>query len=138
MLEAFSTPRNRKRTFFLLAICVLLAFAAAAVGIEDNLPGVLLAFLSMAAFTVAFVHIWRASKNFRRLMYASVLGFIASGLLHNVLHGVASEVGASGIVHDLLVGAGVAFFLVAILLCPPVFLVGAVGTIVMSRREHHS
>jgi hypothetical protein len=138
MLEAFSTPRNKSQTFVLLAICGILAFAASAVGIDDNPPGLLLAFLSAATFTVAFVHPWRASKNFRRLMYASGLGFVVFVLFHNVLNGVASSAGSSGLAHDLLSGAGVAFFLVAILLCPPAFLVGAVGAIVMSRRERNS
>ena len=138
MLKAFSTPYNRKRTFVLFAICGVLAVAAAIVGISDNPPGLLLAFLSATAFIVAFVHPWRASKHFRRLVYASVLGFIMSAVLHNVFEGVASTAGVSGLLRALLSGAGVAFFLIAILLCPPGLLVGAVGAIVMSRRERHS
>ena len=46
MMQAFSTPSNRKRTFILFGICVALAVAAAAVGVADNLPGILLAFAS--------------------------------------------------------------------------------------------
>ena len=138
MLEAFSTPRNRSRTFILFAICGVLAVTAAAVGISDNPPGLLFAFLSASALVAAFVHPWRASKHFRRLIYASGLGFIVFAVLHNVLEGVASKAGISGLVHDLLSGAGVACFLVATLLCPPGLLVGAVGAVVMSRRERHS
>ena len=138
MLEAFSTPRNRNRTVILFAICGMLAVAAAAVGISDNPPGLLLAFLSASAFIVAFVHPWRASKHFQRLIYVSVLGFIVFAVLHNVFEGIASKAGVSGLVHDLLSGAGVVLFLVAILLCPPGLLVGAVGAIVMSRRERRS
>jgi hypothetical protein len=138
MLEAFSTPRNKKRTFILFAVCVALAAAAAIVGIGDNPPGLLLAFLSASAFIVAFVHPWRASKKFKRLIYASGLGFVVFAVLHNVFEGLASKAGVSGLVHGLLGGVGVAFFLVAILLCPPGLLVGAVGAIVMSRRERHS
>lgn len=138
MLEAFSTPSNRKRTFILFGICVALAVAATAVGVADNLPGILLAFASVSAFVVAFVHPWRAPKYFLRLIYASVLGFIVSGILHNVLYGVAGKVGASGAAHNLLSGAGVVFFLVAVLLCPPGLLVGVVGAIVMSIRKGRS
>ena len=138
MLEAFSTRRNKNRMFILFAVCGVLAAAAAAVGISDNPPGLLLAFLSASAFVVAFVHPWRASKQFQRLIYASGLGFIVFAVLHNVFEGVASKAGVSGLVHGLLGGAGVACFLVAILLCPPGLLVGAVGAIVMSRRERHS
>lgn len=138
MLEALSISRNRNRTFVLLAICGMLALAAAAVGIDDNPPGLLLAFFSAAAFTVAFVHPWRATKNFKILMLASGLGLVVFGFLHNAFHALASVAGSSGLTHDLLSGAGVAFFLIAILLCPPAFLVGAVGAIVMSRMEPKS
>ena len=138
MLKAFSTPRNRNRTFILFAICCVLAVTSAAVGISDNPPGLLLAFLSASVFIITFVHPWRASKHFRRLIYASILGFVVFGVLHNVFEGVASNALVSGLMHDLLSGAGVASFLVAIFLCPPGLLVGAVGAIVMFIRERHS
>lgn len=138
MLDAFSTKRNRNRTFVFFAVCIVLGVAAAVVGISDNLPGVLLAYLSAIAFVVAFVHPWKTSKQFRRLIYASALGFVVFGVLHNVFHGLASKVGGSGLAHGLLGGAGAAFFLIAIMLCPPGLLVAAVGAIVMYRRERHS
>ena len=43
MSDAFSTPSNRIKALILLAICGLLAIAAVVVGIDDNLPGILLA-----------------------------------------------------------------------------------------------
>ena len=138
MLETFSTPRNRNRTFILFAICGALAAAATAVGINDNPLGLVLAYLSASAFVVAFVHPWRTSKQFVRLIKASGLGLVVSAVLHNVFEGIASMAGVSGLVHNLLGGAGVAFFFVAILLCPSGLLVGAVGAVVMSRRERHS
>jgi hypothetical protein len=138
MLTAFSNTRNRYRSLILLVVCGVFAFGASILGIEDNPPGIASAFLSTIAFILALVHPWKASKNFRRLMYASAFGFIVFAILHNVLHGVASSAGSSGLAHDLLSGAGVAFFLAAVLLCPPAFLVGAIGAIVMSRRERIS
>jgi hypothetical protein len=135
MMDALSTPRNRIRTLILLVICGLSAIAAAAVGISDNPPGILLAFLAATAFVLAFVHPWRTSRQFRRLLYAQALGFVVFGLLHNVFEAIASDLGGSGLVHDLLNGAGAAFFLIAILVCPPGLLVGAVGAVVMSIRN---
>ena len=135
MLEAFSTPRNRNRTFILFAICGVLAAAAATLGSDDNPLGFLLAFVSASAFVVAFAHPWRTSLQFLRLFGASFLGFFVFGFLHNVFGAVASMAGVSGFVHDLLGGAGVASFYVAVFLCPPGFLVGAVGAVVLSRRE---
>jgi len=138
MLEAFSTPRNRNRTFILLGISAVLVTAAAIVGISDNPPGLILTYLSAITLVVAFVHPWKASQQFRRLLYASGLGFIVFVILHNVFDALAAAAGASGLVGDLLEIAGAAFFVVATLLCPPGLLVGAVGAVVMSMRERHS
>jgi hypothetical protein len=76
MISAISTPHNRKMTLILLAICGLLAITAATIGIDDNPPGILLAFLAATAFVLAFVHPWRTAKKFMFLLLASVLGFV--------------------------------------------------------------
>ena len=87
---------------------------------------------------VAFVHPWKAPGSFGLLIFASGAGFIVSAILHNVFHGVAPMVGESGIAHDALAGAGAAFFLIAIFLCPSGFLVGFVGAAIMRGRENRS
>ena len=138
MFEAFSTPPSRRRTLLLLAVCGVLAAAAGAVGIDDNLPGVSLAYLSATALVLAFVHPWRTSRQFRRLVYASGLGFVAFAVLSNVLEGVAWKVGGQSPFEGLLNGAGAVFFVIATLLCPPGFVVGVIGAVVTSRRERHA
>ncbi len=45
MIDAFSIPRNRIKALILLVVCGLLTIAAAAVGVDDNPPGILLAYL---------------------------------------------------------------------------------------------
>lgn len=134
MIDALSTPHNRIRTLILLVTCGLSAIAAAAVGIDDNPPGILLAFLAVTAFVLAFVHPWRTSRQFRRLLYASALGFVVFGLLHIVFDVIATNLGGSGLVHDLL-SAGAALFLIAVLFCPSGLLVSAVGGVVMAIRN---
>jgi len=138
MMEALSTPSNRKLTFIFLATCGVLAIAAAAIGIDDNPPGIVLAFLSACSFVLAFVHPWRTSKQFRNLIYASGLGFIVFGILHNLLELTIWKSGSTGLVAGLLGGASAIFFLIATLLCPPGLVVGAVGAVFMYRRERHS
>jgi hypothetical protein len=139
MLEALSTPRNRTVMLVFLGVSCACAIGAAVVGVSDNPPGILLAFLAATAFILAFVHPWRNSKQFRYLFYASGLGFIVFGVLHNVLEVVAEKFVSSGLLHGLLhgllQGLSVTFFLAAILICPPGLLVGAVGSVVMFIRN---
>ncbi len=135
MLEAFSTPRNRIRTFIFLIVCGLSAIASGVVGISDNPPGILLAFLAAAALVLAFVHPWRTARQFRFLFYASVLGLALFGILHNVFEAVASKWANAGPLHILLEGLGVAAFFLAVFGFPPAFLVGAVGWVAMSIRN---
>ena len=138
MIDAFSTRRHTVRTLVLLVGCCLLAVAADGVGISDNPPGILLAFLAVTVFVCAFVHPWRASKQFTRLLAWSALGIIAFAVLHNVFEGIASNLGGPGVVYDVLNGIGGALFLIALFVCPTGLLVGAIGAVVMSRRERKS
>ena len=84
MIGALSTPHNRIRTLIFFVTCGLSAIAAAAVGIDDNPPGILLALLAATAFVLAFVHPWRTSRQFRSPLYTSALGSVVFGLLHIV------------------------------------------------------
>lgn len=135
MLKALSTPRNRTRTFILLAICCALAASALAVGISDNPPGIALAFGAATALVLAFVHPWRTAKQFGLFLIASILGFVVFAILHNVFHGVAGEVESARTLQILLQGLGVAAFFIALLICPPAVLVGAIGWVAMFIRN---
>jgi len=125
MLEAFSKAQLR-RTLLFLAICAVLAAAAAVAGIDDNLPGQALAWLAATALVLAFVHPWRTSRPFLLLSGASVLGFVVFAVLSSVMENAG------------IVGGGV-FFLLALFVCPAGLLVGIIGavtTFVALRREH--
>ncbi|HLF72701.1 MAG TPA: hypothetical protein VI524_00005 [Anaerolineales bacterium] len=114
MLDALSTPHNRIRTLILLGACGLSAIAA--VGIDDNPPGILLAFLAAIAFVLAFVHPWRTARQFRFLLYASVLGFPLFVILNNVFKAVAHNSATAGALQNLLQGLAVAAFFLATLI----------------------
>lgn len=137
MFKASSTSRYRTRTFALLAACVALALAAGWTGIEDNLPGLLLAYLSATALFTALAHRWRSPANFRRLVYVALAGFVVSTILHNVFYALASVPDLPGLARAMFTGAEIAFFFAAVLLCPPAFVVGVVGAVLtfMMRRD---
>jgi hypothetical protein len=136
MIDALSTPHNKIRTLILLLICVLLAVTAAIVRIDDNPPGILLAYLAATAFIVAFVHPWRTARQFRFLLYTSVLGLALLVILNNAFANVAHNPETSGMLQNLLQNLAVAAFFLATLICPAAFIVGAVGSVAMFIRSH--
>jgi len=127
MTSTFSTPHNRKMTLVLLAICGLLAIAAAAAGIDDNLPGIILAFLAATAFVLAFVHPWRSARKFIFLLFASILGFVLYIILNIILDTAAQDLLQSPVVD--------AFSIIIAMICPAAFIVGAVGSVAMLIRN---
>ena len=136
MTAAFSTPSNRNKTFIFLAICGLLAIAAATVGIDDNPPGILLAFLSATTFVLAFVHPWRTAKKFMILLLASVLGFVLYIILNIILDTAAQDPATAGALQGLLESpVANALSIIIAMLCAAAFIVGAVGSVVMVIRN---
>jgi uncharacterized membrane protein (UPF0136 family) len=131
-----STPSNRNKTFILLAICALLAIAGAAVGIDDNPPGILLAFLSATAFVLAFVHPWRTARKFMFLILASLLGFVLYIILNIILDTAAQNPAATSALQDLLNSPIVnALSIIIAMICAAAIIVGAVGSVAMFIRN---
>ena len=126
---------DRKMTLISLAVCALLAIAAAVAGIDDNLPGILLAFFAAAAFVLAFVHPWRTAKKFLFLLLASVLGFILYIIL-NIILDVAAQASSTGALQDVLQSPVVnALSIIIAMVCSAAFSVGAVGSVAMFIRN---
>ena len=136
MIEAFSTPRNKNKTLFFLVICGLSAIASAVIGIDDNLPGILLAFLAATAFILVFAHPWRTARKFILLFFASILGFVLYIILNIILDTAAQDPTTTGALQDLLQSPVVdAFSIIIAMICPAAFIVGAVGSIAMLIRN---
>ena len=138
MSDAFSTPSNRIKALILLAICGLLAIAAVVVGIDDNPPGILLAFLAAITFVLAFAHSWRTARKFMFLLLASVLGFVLFVILNIIFDSVAQNPATSGALQDLIQSPAInALNLIIAMICPAAFIVGAVGSVAMFIRNRH-
>ena len=134
-MKALPTPHGRTLTIAFLAIAAALAAAAGLVGISDNPPGILLAYGAAAALILAFVHPWRTSRQFRYFFYAVFVGIAVLVVVHNVFEVVAGRMGGPGFVVAVLQGIQVAAFLIAILICPPALVIGAVGAVIMWIRN---
>jgi hypothetical protein len=72
-MTSSSPSRTRNWTLLLLSASLVLAVAAWAVGIDDNLPGILLALLAAFTFVLAFVHPWRTARKYLILLLVSFI-----------------------------------------------------------------
>jgi len=134
-MDAFSSPRNRNITLILLAVCILLGVTAALIGIDDNLPGALLALFSGVAFVLAFVHPWRITRNFLFLLLAAVLGsvlFITVNILIDTTTQNSDRAGIPNALQNTILDIASTIF---IMVCLAAFLIGVVGSIVMFIRN---
>ena len=133
-MEAFF-PNNRLKTIILLAICALSAVGAALVGVDDNLPGIVLALLAAFAFILAFVHPWRSPRKFLFLLLAAVLGFILFVVMSIIVDSFAQNSTIPAALRDLLQSTVLDVLNTVIaMICPAALIVGVVGWVVMSIR----
>ena len=128
--------RNKQVPFVLLAACVLSFIAALAVGISDNVPGILLLYISSFALVLAIVYHWTSMKRFLLLAAAAALGFVVFVVLHNFAHAGAEMAADIVVLKLLLEGVSVASFFLALLVCPPAFLVGVAGALRLFLIKH--
>lgn len=136
MNGAFSNPHNRNITLILLGTCAVLAIAAVIMGIDDNLPGVLSAFLAATAFILAFVHPWRSERKFLFLVLAAVLGFVLFTILSIVIDTTAQNPTAPEALRNLTGNPVMeALSLIFAMTIQAAFTVGGVGWAVLFIRR---
>jgi hypothetical protein len=126
VLGSFAPP-HRAVTVGLITLAALLAAAAVLIGINDNLPGIILAALAGALFVTAFVHHWRSPKRF--LMF----GAISLGVVFGVgLVGIGIDISVTanylhGPLAMILETTGSTLFVVIAFLGVPSVLIGLIG-----------
>ena len=139
MIDAFSTARNRIKTLILLVVCGLSATVAVVAGIDDNPPGVLLAFLAAIAFVLAFAHPWRTARKFMFLLLVSVPSFVLFVIMNIITDSIAQNPATSDALKNLIQSPiPDALNLIIAMICAAAFIVGAIGSVAMfirSRRE---
>jgi hypothetical protein len=132
--DAGSFLKGWRTRLALLACAAVLVGASLAVGISDNPPGILLAFLSSIAVVLALTLGLRTKRHFELLLLWSLVSLVIAGILHNVFEAAASVAGVAWL-KAVGEAVGVVFFLVAIFLCPAGAVVGGVGLLVKIFRR---
>ena len=74
-------------------------------------------------------------KKFLILTGASSAGFFVSVLLHNAIYGLFIHFWGADFWDRIGLGDEPVFFLIAVILCPVAFLVGAIGSIVLAVKK---
>lgn len=127
-MKSFFGPRSGKSsqraTVVWVVLCCGFLIAAFIVGISNNLPGLALCYAAAISVILAFTHTWRKVKYFLILLGTSAVGFGVFVILHNVFYGLGEMAGDVIVLSWLLEFLHVAFFLIAIFVCPAGFLVG--------------
>ncbi len=129
--KLFGTAKTRIISLILFAAGILLMIAANIVGIPDNPPGIILAYISIAVIILAFVHHWTVRKKFSVLLIASIIGFPVFAILHNLFYALATGAEDIVVVKQIFEILDVTSFLAAIFVCPMGIIVGATGCIIL-------
>ena len=127
--------RHRRTTLILAGIFCALVVGAIIIGVGDNIPGIILCYLAATIPAIALTYTWRELKKFLILLGASIGGFFVFVVLHNVFYALGIITNHIIVLSHLMQGFGVVAFCIAWFLCPPAFLVGAVGSIVLAIRR---
>lgn len=129
----FASLARRRWSWILLGLAGLLAATAGAVGINDNLPGILLAFAAVAVAAVALVN--PSGRAYEVLLLVGCIGLISCGLLHNLLEALATAAAGVPVLRWPLVALSVTCFLLAVLVSPPLIVVGAAGAALFQGKK---
>jgi hypothetical protein len=124
--------RSRRLTRALIAAGCAFLGAGLVFGIADNPLGLALVYAAVTVWILAFAHHWRRPKPFLILLVASLAGFPLAAILHNLFYALGRVASESMILSQALGFLEVLFFLIAIFVCPPGVLVGAVGSVVLA------
>jgi len=115
-------PHETKRALF--------PFVAILAAIFFVLGGILI-------FLTLKLKIEKKLKVFLILTGASAVGFLVCVILHNFFYGLFIFLFGAGFLDKIGFGDEHFFFLLAILVCPIVFLIGAVGSMLMLIRKRN-
>ena len=118
--------------WILIALAIGIAITAALIGIADNLPGIVLVYISLTCLAVAWVWSWRSSRDFWILLGLALLSFPVGVFLHNMLYALGTVVSGTPVLTGLLGFFEVIFFLVAVIVAGPVGMVALAGGIITS------
>ena len=133
-LQLLFNKTNGRITILLLLLAVLFTVAALVVGVNDNMPAIVVLFIGIMLLVTAFVHIWKRIKSYLMLALIAAIGIPVFVVLHNVFYGLG-ELAAGNLWLAGIAGFFDVFsFLIATLVCPSCVVVGLLGALILFIR----
>jgi nitroreductase len=126
--------RIRTAQWILIAAGMICGAAAFAVGVADNVPGIVLVYVGLSCLAGAWVWNWPSARDFWTLLLISLVAFPVGVILHNLLFALGTLVSGNQILTGLLGFLNTIFFLLAVMAAGPTALVSLVGGIYTSWR----
>jgi hypothetical protein len=114
-------------TFRLILLGIVGVAAGLIIGIDDNPPGVAVLFGGLVCWTLALVHRWQRPRSFLWLTLSALGCFVVFAVAHNVFYGVGEALADQAILKGLFSVLSVVSFLLAVLVAPPILVVGLIG-----------
>jgi len=124
------------RIFLVGALLALIS--ALVVGVSDNPPGVILAYLASACLVSAFTTQWTGPRPFLMLVGWAILGFGVTAVLHNVFDTLAQLGDGLPVVPAVAGAVSVIAFFLAVLIAPAALIVGLGGAVMTWLRRRGS
>jgi len=117
----------KRGQWILIALAIGMGITAALIGISDNLPGIILIYLSLTCLAVSWVWSWHSPREFWILLGLALLSFPVGVFLHNMLYALGTVVNNIPILAGLIEFLEVIFFLFAVIVAGLVGIVALAG-----------
>ncbi len=106
---------------------ILLILLSLDIGLANNKFGIIICIEGIISVCLAFSFHWKRMKNYILLLAVSVIVFFLSVFLHNALEAGSQYYHSNSLIAFLFNGLSVAFFLLAVFVCPACVFVGFFG-----------
>jgi hypothetical protein len=127
----------RSPTSGLILLGIVGVAAGLILGIDDNPPGVAALFAGLVCWTLAIVHRWQRPRSFLWLTLTALGSFVLFAVAHNAFYAASEALAGQAILKGLFTVFSVASFLLAVLVAPPILVVGLIGMPIALWRSRH-
>jgi uncharacterized membrane protein len=114
----------------LMVFSLILILTGFVIGIADNPTGISFLFVGMVSMVFSFTQMQNGYRIYLKLFIVSLIGFIISVLLHNLLYAFAEINHDVSVIYNMINFVSALYFILAVIIFPVTAFVGLTGFIV--------